>query len=192
MALMATGAIAYFMTAFDGSKLAALDDAIERAGKLQTQGNAIAAKAILAEITVAGNECWFARSAENERKDKARIALAAILDREGETVRATRLLESIRGQGSIDDARNMLGRFEARKAFATAARAAASGQWSEAERIYRENLAFDRDSLPHRLTLHKLLVREGRWDEAREIYAGGLFAVGKPQDVLLSLWVMDS
>ncbi len=191
-AILAVAAIGYFVSAFDRAKLAALDESIERAGKLQSRGSEPAAKAILAEIVEEPNACWLARSAEAQRRDKARVALAAIFDREGEAVRATRLLEKVRDKGAVEDARKMIGRIEARKTLAIAAREAATGLWSEAERKYRENLAFDRESLPHRLTFHKMLVREGRWDEAREVYAGGIFALEKPQDVLLSLWIMDS
>lgn len=181
----------FYARSSDAMKLSALDAELNRIEELATKGNTPSAKASLSAIVDSPLTTWFAKPDEIARKDRARIALARILDRERETLRAARLLNDVSTSAAKADADYLLGRFEARKRLAQADRLASRGAWAEAERIYAADIDFGTDSLPHRLTFHKLLRRQGRMTEAREIYAGGIFAVEKPQDVLLSLWVMD-
>ena len=182
----------FYARSSDALKLSALDAEIDRIEKVAAKGNAPAAKASLAAIVESSPVTWFAKPDETARKDRARIALARILDRERETPRAARLLADVSTASAKADAEYLLGRFEARKRLAEADNLASRGAWAEAEKIYSADIDFGADSLPHRLLYHKLLVRQGRTTEAREVYAGGIFAVEKPQDVLLSLWIMDT
>lgn len=181
----------FYVRSSDAMKLAALDAELDRIRKLTARGNAPAAKTALSSIVESPLATWFAKPDELARKDRARIALARILDRERETPRAIRLLSDVSTAAAKADADYLMGRFEARKRLAEADRLAGQGAWAEAESIYSADIDFGADSLPHRLTFHKLLKRQGRMTAAREVYAGGIFAVEKPQDVLLSLWVMD-
>jgi tetratricopeptide (TPR) repeat protein len=176
----------------DSAKIAAISSEADRAAKSLARGDSAAAKATLNAIIQTPASSWLSKWAERAEQDKARVALARVLDRERDTARATRLLNEVTSPIAKPDAEYLLNRFAARERLGEAEKLARSGQWAKAERIYRSDIDFDRDSLPHRLTFHKLLVRQGRNAEAREIYAGGIFSLEKPQDGLLSLWVNDN
>jgi tetratricopeptide (TPR) repeat protein len=176
----------------DRRAVAQIDAELKRAEETERRGALSVSRSMYEALIDAPVRCLLTRSAESTRIERARLELAKILDRQNETARAERLLQAIVTEPAATEAKAILSGIRGRRLLVEANALAAQGRWWDAERMYRQNLDFSRASLPHRLAFQRILIRQGRTAEAREVYSGGLFSLDKPADGLLSLWTMDT
>ena len=156
------------------------------------KGNDLAlAQSILKEILSTSPSVYFSKSNRLDLLDQSRLDLAQIQFRQGQLPAARKNLDQIQSPAQRSKAEQKLNELDDMQKLAEADQFVAMGRWADAEKLYDKHLNLTRESLPHRLLFHKILIRQGRTEKARQIYFDGVFALEHPEDGLASVWVMD-
>lgn len=134
---------------------------------------------------------YLLKSDQHHLLDLARLKLAQVYLRQGQEAAATKTLDEIRSTGLSNIAEKLREEIAARPKLLEADRLVSQGRWYDAEQLYIKHLGLNKTSLQHRLNFHRILIRQGRAEEARRLYADGIFSLDQPEDGIASLWVMD-
>lgn len=134
---------------------------------------------------------YFLTRQKDQLSDTVRLELALLDQNLEDQTRLRKILNEIKTEPALSQANILLQQIEDQKRLAMADQLVAEGKWQQAESVYSQHLNATKASLPHRLIFHRILIQQGRAEEARRIYQDGVFALDQPEDGLASLWVMD-
>ena len=189
--LIAALLMAGFIWNADTQALAYLQTSLKQIQNIQKKGDQNAAASQLRQLIAQPPTVYLKTSQRTVIIDQARAQLAQLYLRQGQDAMATKTLAEITSDEIKPNAEALRAELDAKPRLLEADRLAAQGRWLDAEQLYLKHLGNNKTSLPHRLTFHRILIRQGRAALARQIYADGVFSLDLPEDGLASLWIMD-
>lgn len=183
--------IAGFGYQSDGIVLSQFQQKLGLAVDLKSKNRMSHARSEIQNLLERPPQVYFRKSELLNLTDQARMELAAMDWESGQTEFLAKIIEPISTEPSRSKANQLMKELDDKKNLIKADQLASNGEWAEAEHLYLQHLGLNKISLPHRLSFHKILTRQGRNKEARKVYQDGIFSLEHPEDGLASLWVMD-
>ena len=179
--------------AMDQSKITAANEGLKQARVFNLQKKPVEARRLIDQLLAQPPRVYWLKTEFQSLLDQMKLEKAnALFMQNSQDTELLKLLGEIKTSPAQEEAGRLQKKLDDIQRLNQASEMAASGRWFEAEKIYTAHLNDSFAALPHRLKYRDILMRQGRYAEARVIYAEGLFALERPENGLLELAIQDN
>lgn len=180
------------LRAIDQSKIARASEGLAQARALNSQKKPQETRQLLDQFLAQPPRIFLQKNEFQSLLDQLKIEKAHALIMLNSKEDLTRILDGITTSPAKEDASRIKKTLDDNRWLSQASELSSAGRWYEAEKLYRKHFNDSIGSLPHRLKYREILLRQGRNEEARSIYAEGIFALEHPENGLLELAIQDN
>lgn len=176
----------------DRNKIAQAVQELNRLKHLNIQQQSNQARLLADQLLETRPRVFLFKSEFNNLIDQIKLEKINALLKLNMIDQVTRILDELKTGNTLEQATEIKKTIDDQAQLNSASALVETGKWFEAEKIFLNHLNHTKFALPHRLKFHEILMKQGRNQEARQIYADGIFALDHPEDGLLELAIKDN